>query len=140
MAVKRILLLEDNSDDEAPMLHALRGAQVTDDIVVVRDAAEAMDYLAGRIAGDLPTLILVDMTLPSAGGLELLRSVRAAERTKLLPVVVLTPAYEEEDVRLTYQLGANSCIRKPLDVTELAEVVREIGRYWLLLNEPLPAR
>jgi CheY-like chemotaxis protein len=142
---KTILLVEDNPDDEALVLHALRSAQVADDVAVVRDGAEALDYLAGRgsHAGhdphDLPALMLMDLKLPKVDGFEVLREVRAAPGTRLLPVVVLTSSAEEEDLLLGYRLRANSYIRKPVDFTELLDVVGQIGRYWLRLNEaPLP--
>lgn len=141
-----ILLVEDNHHDEALTLRALKKNNIQNEVVVVRDGAEALDYLfargahAGRDPGALPMLILLDLKLPKVGGLEVLKQLRADPRTKLLPVVILTSSTEEEDLVEAYSLGANSYVRKPVDFTEFAEAIRQIGLYWLTLNErpPIP--
>jgi two-component system, response regulator len=137
-----ILLVEDNADDEALTLRALRRANVRNEVVVTRDGVEALDYLfgtgphAGRDPSVLPQVVLLDLKLPRVDGLEVLRRLRADDRTKLLPVVILTSSNEEEDRMAGYRLGANSYVRKPVDFGQFAEAVRQLGLYWLLLNEP----
>lgn len=145
MTVKKALLLvEDNPDDEALILRALKKHHITNDVVVARDGAEALDYLfgqgayAGRDVKDLPTAVLLDLMLPKINGLEVLRRLRADDRTVLLPVIILTSSDEEKDMIDGYRLGANSYVRKPVDFNQLAEAVRLLGLYWLILNEPLP--
>jgi two-component system, response regulator len=141
-----ILLVEDNVDDEELTLRALRDANVANDVVVVRDGAEALDFLhatgayAARDAARTPQVVLLDLKLPKLGGLEVLKRLRADPRTAPVPVVVLTSSSEEEDVIASYRLGANSYVRKPVEFSRFAEAVRQLGLYWLLLNEPLPAR
>jgi two-component system response regulator len=141
---KTILLVEDNADDEVLTLRALRKNNIKNDVVVAHDGAEALDYLfgtgqhAGRNVADLPTVVLLDLKLPKVDGLEVLRRIRADERTKLLPVVILTSSKEEQDVVKGYQLGANSYVRKPVNFDEFLQAARQLGLYWLLLNEPLP--
>lgn len=141
---KTILLVEDNPDDETLTLRALRKNNIKNDVVVAHDGAEALDYLfgtgqhAGRNVADLPTVALLDLKLPKVDGLEVLRHIRADERTKLLPVVILTSSKEEQDVIKGYQLGANSYVRKPVNFDEFLEAAHRLGLYWLLLNEPLP--
>lgn len=143
---KVILLVEDNSSDEKLTVLAFKQCGVANDVVVVRDGAEALDYLfatgryAGRDASRLPSVMMVDLKLPKIDGLEVLRRVRADERTKLLPVVVLTASKEDEDVMRSYALGANAYVRKPVDFSEFAEAAKTLGLFWLLLNEPAPAR
>lgn len=138
---KSILLVEDNPDDQALVLHALRNTQIADEVTVVRDGAEALDYLAGigsyagRDLREMPQLMLVDLHLPNANGFEVLRKIRSEAATRLLPAVVLTSSAEQADVMQSYRLGANSYIRKPVDFTELVDVIRQIAGYWLLLNE-----
>lgn len=145
MSERNILLVEDNPDDEALALRALRRSNITNSIVVVRDGVEALDYLfgTGRYAGrDLnlkPTVILLDLKLPRINGIEVLRRLRSDERTSLLPVVVLTTSREEQDLLSSYSFGCNSYIRKPVDFIQFAEAVRQLGMYWLLMNEPPPA-
>jgi CheY-like chemotaxis protein len=142
---KVILLVEDNPDDEALTLRALRRHNVTNQIVVTRDGAEALDWLfasgqhAGRDQDVVPQVILLDLKLPKVDGLEVLRRIRSDDRTKLLPVVILTSSKEEEDILNGYRLGANSYVRKPVDFVEFTDAVRQLGLFWLLLNEP-PAR
>ena len=139
-----ILLVEDNPDDEALTLRALRKANVGNDVTVVRDGAEALDFLfgtgahAGRDASLTPHVVLLDLKLPKIEGLEVLRRLRADERTKLLPVVILTSSDEEQDRIRGYALGANSYVRKPVDFSQFAEAVRQLGLYWLVLNQPAP--
>jgi len=141
-----ILLVEDNPDDEALTLRALRRANVGNDIVVARDGVEALDYLfgtgphVGRDTRQLPQVMLLDLKLPRIDGLEVLRRVRADERTCILPVVILTSSNEERDRIDGYTLGANSYVRKPVDFNEFVDAVRQLGLYWLLLNQPPPMR
>jgi two-component system response regulator len=146
MGDKIILLVEDNPDDEALTLRALKKNNIRNEVVVAHDGAEALDYLfgtgayAGRDMTIMPTLTLLDLKLPKIDGLEVLRRLRADERTRLLSVVILTSSKEEQDLINSYTLGANSYIRKPVDFTQFMEAVRELGRYWLLWNEPPPRR
>jgi two-component system response regulator len=146
MGDKIILLVEDNPDDEALTLRALKKNNIRNEVVVAHDGAEALDYLfgtgayAGRDMSIMPTLTLLDLKLPKIDGLEVLRRLRADERTRLLSVVILTSSKEEQDLINSYTLGANSYIRKPVDFTQFMEAVRELGRYWLLWNEPPPRR
>lgn len=141
-----ILLVEDNADDEALTLRALQKNNIRNTIVVAHDGVEALDYLfgtgayKGRDLGVQPQLILLDLKLPRADGLEVLRRMRADERTKLLPVVVLTSSKEDEDVIRSYELGANSYVRKPVNFTDFIEAVKALGLFWLLINELPPAR
>jgi CheY-like chemotaxis protein len=139
-----ILLVEDNPDDEALTMRALRKANVGNDVQVVRDGAEALDFLygtgayAGRDTSVMPQVILLDLKLPKIDGLEVLRRIRADGRTKILPVVILTSSDEEQDRIQGYALGANSYVRKPVEFVQFAEAVRQLGLYWLVLNEPPP--
>jgi CheY-like chemotaxis protein len=141
---KVILLVEDNASDEKLTALAFKKCGVSNELVVVRDGAAALDYLfatgkhAGRDVGVLPTVVLLDLQLPKVGGLEVLRRVRADERTKHLPVVVLTASKEEEDVLRSYSLGANAYMRKPVVFAEFAEAAKALGLFWLLLNEQAP--
>jgi len=143
---KVILLVEDNADDEELMLRALRKSNVLNEIVVARDGVEALDYLfaEGRYAGRdlriMPQLVLLDLKLPKIDGLEVLRRLRADPRTDLLPVVILTSSTEEQDRIAGYGLGANSYVRKPVDFNQFVESARQLGLYWLVLNEPPPRR
>jgi len=144
MRKKVILLVEDNPDDEVLTLRALKKNQILNEVVVARDGAEALDYLfatgkyAARVADDTPQLILLDIRLPKLDGLEVLERIRADERTRLLPVVLLTSSREEQDLINGYALGANSYIRKPVDFAQFTEAIRLLGMYWLVLNEPPP--
>jgi two-component system response regulator len=141
-----ILLVEDNPDDEALTLRALKKNNILNQVVVARDGAEALDYLfgtgkhSGRDVNLLPQIVLLDLKLPKVDGLEVLRQLRADERTKLLPVVILTSSNEEQDRYRGYNLGANSYVRKPVDFNQFMEAVRQLGLYWLVLNERPPAR
>lgn len=142
---KAILLIEDNPDDEFLTLRALKQHNITNDVVVVRDGAEALEFLfgtgahAGRDVSIMPQVILLDLKLPKIDGLQVLRRIRADERTKLLPVVILTSSTEEQDLVSGYSLGANSYVRKPVEFPDFAEAVRQLGLYWLLLNQ-LPSQ
>jgi two-component system, response regulator len=139
-----ILLVEDNDDDVELTLRALRRNRVANRVDVVRDGAEALEYLfatgsyAGRDARDTPNLVLLDLKLPKVGGLEVLERLRADPRTRRLPVVVLTSSNVETDLARSYDLGANSYIRKPVDFTQFMEAVNQLGLYWLVLNEAPP--
>ena len=144
MEERMILLVEDNPDDEALTLRALKKNNITNKIVVARDGVEALDYLfgtgmyAGRDTGSEPELILLDLKLPKIDGFEVLKKLRSDERTKLLPVVILTSSKEQQDVVQSYGLGANSYIRKPVDFQNFVDAVGQLGLYWLVLNEGAP--
>jgi two-component system, response regulator len=144
MSDKVILLVEDNEQDEGLMLRALRKNNISNETVVARDGAEALDYLfatgkyADRNPAELPTVVLLDIKLPRINGLEVLRRVRANEQTKLLPVVILTSSKEEKDRFVGYTNGANSFVRKPIESAEFTEAIRQLGLYWLIVNEPPP--
>ena len=139
-----ILLVEDNPDDEALTLRALRQNNIMNKVDVVRDGAEALDYLLcqgahkARDPSQKPAIVMLDLKLPKLDGLEVLRRIRAEERTRLLPVVILTSSREEQDLISGYSLGANSYIRKPVDFKQFVNAVGQIGLYWLVLNEPPP--
>ena len=141
---KVLLLVEDNPSDEKLTVRAFKKSGVTNEIVVVRDGAEALEYLFGtgkfdgRDTTALPTVMLLDLKLPRIDGLEVLRRVRADERTKCLPVVILTASKEHEDIARGYSLGANAYVRKPVDFGEFAEAAKTVGLFWLLLNQPPP--
>jgi CheY-like chemotaxis protein len=141
---KIIFLVEDNPDDEALAIRALKRNHISNQIIVAHDGVEALDYLfgtgvyAGRDISLKPTVILLDLKLPRIDGIEVLRRLREDDRTKLLPVVVLTTSSEEQDMLDSYSLGCNSYIRKPVDFIEFTEAVRQLGMYWLLMNEPPP--
>jgi CheY-like chemotaxis protein len=140
-----ILLVEDNADDEALTLRALKKNNIKNEVVLARDGVEALDYLFGtgayadRDLTVMPQVVLLDLKLPRVDGLEVLRRVRQHERTKFLPVVILTSSNEEQDRIRGYGLGANSYVRKPVDFSQFTEAVRELGLYWLVLNEPAPS-
>ncbi|MFQ5956967.1 MAG: response regulator [Candidatus Brocadiales bacterium] len=141
---KIILLVEDDPDDVELTLRALRKHNITNAVVVARDGVEALDYLfasgahADRDTSAMPVVVLLDLKMPRLDGLEVLRTMRIDERTKLIPVVVLTASSEEQDMISSYSLGANSYVRKPVDFKQFADAVRQLGLYWLLLNEPPP--
>ncbi|MEQ8173408.1 MAG: response regulator [Candidatus Eremiobacterota bacterium] len=136
MNKKIILLIEDNPDDELLTMRALRKNNVMNDIVICRNGVEAIDYLFGKNGneGELPQLILLDLKLPKIDGLEVLRKIRSAERTRFLPVVVLTSSKEERDIVESYKLGANSYIQKPVDFSQFIEAVKQLQLYWLVMN------
>ena len=142
---KVILLVEDNPDDEALTLRALKKNNILNEVVVTRDGAEALDYLfgtgahAGRDLDNPPQIVLLDLKLPKIDGLEVLRQIRANARTRLQPVVILTTSNEDRDVIGSYELGANSYIRKPVDFEQFMEAVRHLGLYWLVLNIAPPS-
>ncbi|MDP9409012.1 MAG: response regulator [Actinomycetota bacterium] len=144
MRDKAILLVEDNSDDELLALRALRKNGIAGDVVVVRDGIEALDYLfatgdhAGRDASVVPRVILLDLKLPKIGGLEVLRRLRSDERTRLVPVVILSSSGEQRDMREGYGLGANSYVRKPVNFEHFVRAVEQLKSYWLVLNEAPP--
>lgn len=139
---KSILLVEDNPDDETLTLRALRKNNILNEVTVARDGQEALDYFfgAGATENHTPAVVLLDLKLPKVDGLEVLRRIRADERTRSQPVVILTSSDEEQDMLKSYQLGANSYIRKPVDFNQFMEAVRQLGLYWLVLNEPPPKR
>lgn len=144
MREKIILLVEDNADDEALTLRALKMNNILNEVVVARDGVEALDYLfgtgkhVGRDMSQLPSVTLLDLKLPKIDGLEVLKKVRANEVTKLLPVVILTSSKEDQDLINGYSLGANSYIRKRVDFSQFSEAIRQLGLYWLVLNESAP--
>ena len=146
MENKIILLVEDNPDDVTLTLRAFKKNNITNEVVVASDGSEALDYLfatgahTGRDISVMPMVILLDLKLPKVDGLEVLKRLRAEARTKLLPVVILTSSKEEQDLIDSYSLGANSYIRKPVDFAQFTEAVRQLGLYWLVLNEPPPKR
>ena len=144
MRTNMILLVEDNPDDEALTLRALQKNNIINKVVVARDGVEALDFLfgtgayAGRDLSLMPEVILLDINLPKINGLEVLEKIRANERTRLLPVVILTTSNEEQDKIKSYTLGANSFIRKPVDFQQFSEAIRQLGVYWLVLNQAAP--
>ncbi len=144
MSIPIIMLVEDNPGDIALTLRALKKNNIVNEVILANDGQEALDYIfgtgkyAGQEALPLPCVILLDIKLPRIDGLEVLRRIRADERTRIIPVVMLTSSKEEEDVLTSYQLGANSYIRKPVDFDKFVEAMKLLGMYWLLLNEPPP--
>ena len=145
MSDRTILLVEDNANDEALTQRALKKANILNKVVVTRDGALALDYLftkgnfAERDPDEMPQVVLLDLNLPKVGGLDVLRAIRADPRTKLLPVVVLTSSKQDRDLIEGYSLGANSYVVKPVDFSQFSEAVRQLGLYWLVLNERAPA-
>ena len=141
MEDKMILIVEDNPDDEALTIRALKKNNIGNRVVVVRDGVEALDFLfctdayASRDPNDMPQITLLDLRLPKVDGLEVLKRIRADQRTNLLPVVVLTSSKEEQDLIESYEYGANSYMRKPVDFDQFADSVHQLGLYWLVLNE-----
>jgi two-component system response regulator len=138
----KILLVEDNPDDVALTMRALKSNNITNDLVVAQDGVQALDYLFGTAGGPgpdgLPAVVLLDLKLPKINGLEVLRRIRSDEHTKLLPVVILTSSDEERDIMDGYSLGANSYVRKPVDFVEFTQAAKQLGLYWLLMNRPPP--
>ncbi len=145
MQEKPILLVEDNPDDEVLTLRALQKNNIRNEVIIVRDGEQALHYLfgegayAGRDVTQMPQVVLLDLKLPKISGLEVLRRLRATERTRFLPVVILTTSNEAQDRLQGYSLGANSYVRKPVEFDRFIEAVRQLGLYWLILNEPAPA-
>lgn len=141
---KSLLLVEDNDQDEKLILRVLRKVNLANQVDVVRDGQQALDYFAGvgeyagRLGANLPAVVLLDLSLPRVNGLEVLRRLRAEERTRLLPIVILTSSDDERDRLISYLDGANSFVRKPLDFGEFAETVASLGVYWMALNQPPP--
>jgi two-component system response regulator len=141
-----ILLVEDSATDEELTLRALRKNKIANPVVVARDGAEALDYLFGRgihaerDSKQLPQVVLLDLNLPKIGGLDVLRAIRADERTKLLPVVILTSSKQDRDLVSGYSLGVNSYIVKPVDFSQFVSAVGQLGAYWLILNQQSPSR
>ncbi len=137
-----ILLVEDNKDDEALTIRALKKNNITNDVIVARDGVEALDYLFGRGKYDgrdtkqTPQVVLLDLNLPKLDGLTVLREMRNEKLTKLVPVVILTSSKEERDIVEGYSLGANSYVRKPVEFEKFVEAIRQLGLYWLILNQP----
>lgn len=146
MPEKMILLVEDSADDEELTTRALRKANIVNEIVVARDGREAIDYLfgegayRGRDLSAMPAVILLDLKLPKLSGLDVLQRVRADPRTKLIPTVVLTSSSEDEDMLKSYQSGANSYVRKPVEFGAFVNAVSQLGMYWLLLNQTVPKK
>ncbi len=146
MSQKIILLVEDNQDDEELALLALTKGNIANEVVVARDGAEALDYVfakgkySDRKIEDMPQLVLLDLKLPKVDGLEVLRHIRANERTRRLPVVILTSSKAEEDLLRGYNEGANSYVRKPVDFRDFVDAVRQLQMYWLVINEPPPLK
>ena len=146
MTHRTILLVEDNPDDVQLTLRAFKKNNILNEVVVVSDGAMALEYLfgtgtyAGRDLARMPSVVLLDLKLPKVDGLEVLRRLRADERTRLLPVVILTSSKEEQDLNKGYKRGANSYIRKPVDFNQFMEAARQLGMYWLVMNEPPPTR
>ena len=144
MPDKMILLVEDNPDDEVLTMRALKQSKLVNDVVVARDGSEALDFMfgtgthEGRDLSHMPTVVLLDLKLPKVGGLEVLQRLREDPRTKLVPVVVLTSSSEDEDMMRSYQLGANSYVRKPVVFGKFADAVAQLGLYWMLINQPPP--
>ena len=144
MGDRIILMVEDNPDDVELTLRSLRKNNISNEVVVVRDGAEALDYLfatgnySGRDISVMPAVILLDLKLPKVSGLEVLRRLRADKRTEILPVVILTSSKEEQDMINGYKLGANSYVRKPVDFKQFNEAIKQLGLYWLVINEPPP--
>jgi CheY-like chemotaxis protein len=146
MKSKTILLVEDNPSDVGLTRRALEKSHIANELIVVEDGQEALDYLfgsdqpTGPKMNELPTLILLDLKLPKVDGMQVLRRIRADERTSRLAVVILTTSSEEQDIAQSYDLGANSYIRKPVDFSQFVEAVRHLGLYWLVINEPPPPK
>src|SRR5882762_1840171 len=146
MSEKLIMLVEDSPDDEELTTRALRQAKIANEIVVARAGAETLDFLFGEGAHDgrdlsrMPAVILLDLKLPKLSGLDVLNRLRADPRTKLIPTVILTSSSEEEDMLKSYQSGANSYVRKPIDFGQFANAVSQLGMYWILINQSPPTR
>ncbi|HSI25289.1 MAG TPA: response regulator [Methylotenera sp.] len=142
MKDKVIFLVEDNPDDELLTLRALKNNNISNEVIVARDGQQALDYFFGEGAAEriTPTVMLLDLKLPKVDGLEVLRRIRADERTHMQPIVILTSSKEEQDLFTSYSLGVNSYIRKPVDFSQFLEAIRQLGLYWLVLNETPPSK
>jgi two-component system response regulator len=144
MLERVIVLVEDNANDEELTLRAFRKSNIVNRVVVVRDGAEALDYFFARgsyttrPANEVAQVVLLDLKLPKIDGLDVLRALRSDDRTRLIPIVVLTSSAEEQDLVRSYGLGANSYVRKPVDFTQFVEAVRQLGLYWLVINQAAP--
>lgn len=144
MLERVIVLVEDNANDEELTLRAFRKSNIVNRVVVVRDGAEALDYFfvrgahASRSVNEIAQVVLLDLKLPKVDGLDVLRELRSDDRTKLIPIVVLTSSAEEQDLVRSYGLGANSYVRKPVDFTQFVDAVRQLGLYWLVINQAAP--
>jgi two-component system response regulator len=144
MPERVIVLVEDNANDEELTLRAFRKSSITNRVVIVRDGVEALDYFfargahANRSPDEIAQVVLLDLKLPKLDGLDVLRALRADPRTRLIPVVVLTSSAEDQDMVRSYGLGANSYVRKPVDFTTFVEAVRQLGLYWLVINQAAP--
>ena len=139
--MKPILLVEDNADDEALTIRAFQKNNIRNEIVVARDGAAALDFLFGKNGEilNLPQVVLLDLKLPKVDGIEVLKRIRSDDRTAFLPVVILTSSKEQQDIINGYRFGCNSYVRKPVDFDQFMDAARQLGLYWLLLNEPAPA-
>ena len=139
----KILLVEDNPDDVTLTMRALKSHNITNEVIVARDGVEAVDYLFGTkvrpATAELPAVVLLDLKLPKLNGMEVLQRIRAEERTRFLPVVILTSSDEERDLLEGYSLGANSYVRKPVDFVEFTKAAQQLGLYWLLMNRAPPS-
>ena len=139
-----IVLVEDSANDEELTLRAFRKSNIMNRVVVVRDGAEALDYFfqrgahAGRPTGEVAQVVLLDLKLPKVDGLDVLRALRADDRTRLIPIVILTSSAEDQDLVRSYGLGANSYVRKPIDFSQFVDAVRQLGLYWLVINQAAP--
>lgn len=146
MKKKYILLVEDNPDDEELIIMALQHSKIANEVVVVHDGVEALEFLFGSGPSsslgvtDLPQVILLDLKMPRLGGLDVLKRIRSELHTQLLPVVILTSSSEEEDILSSYRLGANSYVRKPIEFRRFAEAIQQLGLYWLIVNQVPPLR
>jgi two-component system response regulator len=140
----KILLVEDNPDDVALTMRALKSHNITNEVIVAQDGAQAIDYLFGAKSGsgsdELPAVVLLDLKLPKVNGMEVLQRIRSEKHTRLLPVVILTSSDEERDVIEGYSQGANSYVRKPVDFVEFTQAAKQLGLYWLLMNQAPPTR
>jgi CheY-like chemotaxis protein len=138
MGRRSILLIEDNPGDTALILRAFKKAGLEDAVEVVSDGAAALELLASRDEGTMPVAILLDLKLPKVSGLEVLRQIRAGPKTRSIPVIALTSSDERQDILASYLLGANSYVRKPVNIVEFSQVVTQVGQYWAKVNEPVP--
>ena len=138
----KILLVEDNKDDVKLTLHAFKANNITNEVIVAEDGVQALEYLFGKTEGgapgEMPAVVLLDLKLPKLNGMEVLQRIRSEERTRLLPVVILTSSDEERDVLDGYSFGANSYVRKPVDFVEFTQAAKQLGLYWLLMNQTPP--